>query len=100
MRRGILFKLGFCLMVFGISLYSYFDKQNALTRIKIQLPKIETEIRLIREENRRLRYEIDQFENPSHLIELAHRPEFSHLKHPLLREIVTVSDAIAVNYPP
>jgi hypothetical protein len=100
MYQGILLKLGFCLTVFGLCLYSYFDKQNALTQIKIQLPKVEAEIRLVREENRRLRYEIDQFENPSHLIELAHRPEFSHLKHPLLREIVTVSDEIAVNYSP
>ena len=95
MKNSLLPRLGFCLGVLGLSLYSYFDKQNELTQMKIQIPEVEKEIRLIREENRRLRYQIDQFENPSHLIEMAHRPEFSHLKHPLLREILTVPEGIA-----
>ena len=93
----MLLRLGICFAVSGLSLYSYFAKQNELTQFKIQLPEVEKEIRLVREENRRLRYEIDQFENPSHLIELAHHPEFSHLKHPLLREILTVPEGIAAN---
>lgn len=97
MQKSLLPRLGFCLAVLGLCLYSYFDKQNELTQIKIRLPEVEKEIRLVREENRRLRYEIDQFESPTHLIELAHRPEFSHLKHPLLREILTVPEGIASN---
>lgn len=97
MQKSLLPRLGFCLTVLGLCLYSYFDKQNELTQIKIRLPEVEKEIRLVREENRRLRYEIDQFESPTHLIEMAHRPEFSHLKHPLLREILTVPEGIASN---
>jgi len=93
----MLMKLGICVSVFGCCLFSYLEKQNEVTELKIQLPEMERKIALIREESRRLRYEIDQFENPSHLIELAHRPEFSHLKHPLLREILTVPEAIAAN---
>jgi hypothetical protein len=90
-------RLGVCLSLFGLCLYSYLDTQNELTQLKIQLPEVEKEIRLIREESRRLFFEIDRFENPSHLIEMAHRPEFSHLKHPLLREILTVPEAFASN---
>jgi hypothetical protein len=71
--------------------------QNELTHLKIRLPDVEKEIKLIQEENRRLAYEIDQFENPSHLIEIAHRPEFAHLKHPLLKEILTVPEVLASN---
>jgi hypothetical protein len=97
MYKKILLKLGFCLMVLGVCLYSYFDKQNELTQMKIQLPELEKDIRSIRDETRRLRYEVDQFENPSHLIELAHHPEFSHLKHPLLREILTVPESIVAS---
>lgn len=93
----MLIKLGFCLSVFGLCLYSYLESQNELTQLKIQLPKVEKEVKLIREENRRLAYELDQFENPTRLIEMAHRPEFSHLKHPLLREILTVPEAFASN---
>jgi len=59
------------------------------------LPAVEKEIHLINEENRRLAFELEQFENPAHLIELAHHPEFGHLKHPLLKEILTVPEALA-----
>lgn len=95
--KQLLIQVGICLAVFGLCLYSYLEKQNALTKLKIQLPQMEKEIQTVREENRRLGYQIDQFESPSHLIELAHRPEFSHLKHPILREILTVPEAIALN---
>lgn len=93
--RDLLLRLGICLTVFGLCLYSYLDQQNLATHLKIQLPEVERQIKLIQEENRRLAYEIDQFENPTHLIELAHRPEFSHLRHPLLKEILTVPEALA-----
>lgn len=93
-------QVGICLAVFGFCLYSYLDAQNALTKMKIQLPQKEKEIDLVQEENRRLAYEIERFENPSHLIELAHRPEFGHLKHPILREILTVPEAFASNEVP
>ena len=95
----ILMKLGFCLLASGAALYSYFDKQNELTQMKIRLPALEKEIRQIRDETRKLQYEVDQFENPSHLIELAHYPEYGHLKHPLLREILTVPEGIVAQAP-
>jgi hypothetical protein len=95
--RQLLLRLALCLTVFGLCLYSYLDLQNELTALKMLLPAVEKEIDLVAEENRRLSYEIGQFQSPSHLIELAHRPEFSHLKHPLLKEILTVPEAIASN---
>ena len=95
--RNLLLRLGFCLSVFGFCLYSYLNVQNQVTHLKIRLPEVEQEIKLIQEENRRLAYQIDQFENPAHLIELAHYPEYAHLKHPLLKEILTVPEAFATN---
>ncbi len=95
--RELLFRLGICLSVFGLCLYTYLNTQNQLTHLKIRLPEVEKEIKLIQEENRRLAYELDQFESPAHLIELAHRPEYAHLKHPLLKEILTVPEAFASN---
>ncbi len=94
---NLLVRLGICVGVFGTLLFFYLEKQNELTQLKIQLPKIERQIANLREESRHLRYEIDQFESPTHLIELAHRPEFGHLKYPLLKEILTVPEAIASN---
>ena len=95
--RSLLPRLGVCLTAFALCLYSYLDTQNQLTHLKIRLPEVEKEVRLIQEENRRLAYEIDQFESPAHLIELAHSPEYAHLKHPLIKEILTVPEAFASN---
>jgi len=92
--------MGFCLTVFGFCLYSYLEEQNELTKLKMAVPKRGKEIDLIREENRRLSYQVDQFESPSHLMELARQPEYSHLKHPVLKEILTVPEAYAINEAP
>jgi hypothetical protein len=95
MKKNLFLRLGFCFVLCGFCLYSYLEKQNELTELKIKLPEVDQEFRLSREENRRLSYEIDQFQSPSHLIELVRRPEFSHLKHPLLKEILTVPEVFA-----
>jgi hypothetical protein len=76
-----------CAFSCGGVLYAYVSGQNDVTKVRIELPKITREVRLLEEQNLRLRYEIERFENPKHLMELAKRPEFSHLKHPLRDEI-------------
>jgi hypothetical protein len=93
MNKEFLIKIGVCLMVFALCLYSYIDKQNQLTKMRMEIPHLAKEIKAIKEENTRLQYEIDQFESPAHLMELARSSEFSHLKHPLLKEILTVPEA-------
>ncbi len=90
-------RLGVCFVTFGFCLYSYLHQQNMLTQVKMQLPRREKEMELVREEIRRLSYELDQYESPNRLIELAHLPEFSHLKHPVLKEILTVPEVLALN---
>ena len=44
----------------------------------------------LREENLRLRFEIEKFENPINLMELSRKPQYSHLKHPYLTDIITI----------
>lgn len=90
-------RIAVCVGIFGWCLFSYLEKQNELTQLKIQIPILEKQMSALREERKHLQYEIDQFENPSHLIELAHKPEFGHLKHPVLKEILTVPEAFASN---
>ena len=96
MQKGLLLQLGFCLGVFSLCLYSYQSKQNELTHLKIRLPELEKEISAIREEAQRLNYEIDKVESPARLIQLAHQPQFQHLKHPLMKEVLTVQEGIAL----
>ena len=72
-------------------LYSYVDEQNKLTRLRLEIPLLATEVKAIQEENIRLRYEIDLFESPEHLMQLAAKSSFSHLKHPIHSEILFIA---------
>lgn len=93
---ALTFRLFLCLGALGICLFSYIEKQNELTKLRIQIPLVSKEIRVIHEENTRLQYEIEQFESPEHLLELARQSEFSHLKQPLVKEILTVAEGSPV----
>ncbi len=78
----------FCIVVGGVFVYSYIQKQNALTSLRLEIPVIDKELRVILEDNKRLKYEIDQFKSPSHLMALAQQPEFAHLRYPHSNELV------------
>lgn len=59
----------------------------------MRVPILSKELQAIEEENVRLLFAVEKFENPLHLMELARKPEFSHLKHPLVTEIIIVDIA-------
>ena len=100
MNRGFLTRILVCIFVFGLCLYSYIDRQNALTRLRLEIPVVAKELKDLKEENTRLKYEIDLFESPEHLMQLASNSEFSHLKHPMSKEIVTLSEGLALQSAP
>lgn len=79
-----------CILVMGVFLYAYITKQNNITELRLQIPVASKELDAVNQENIRLQFEIDQFEKPQHLMELSSQPQFSHLKHPLLEEIITI----------
>jgi hypothetical protein len=89
-----------CIFFFGFTLASYVEKQNQVTAFKLRIPQIAKEIKLLHEDNARLVYEIEQFESPENLLYLAQKKEFSHLKHPLISEIFTLKEAIALKSDP
>ncbi len=92
MKKLLLIKVFLCALSFGGALYAYVQQQNDLTYVRIELPVLSDEVRLLQEENMRLSLEIDHFENPKHLMQLANRPEFSHLKHPIVDEIIVMDE--------
>jgi hypothetical protein len=91
-----MWRIFLCVICAGLFLYSYIDAQNALTRLRLQIPVMAKEIKGIKEENTHLKYEIELFESPQHLLELASHSEFTHLKQPLLKEIITMPQGIAL----
>jgi hypothetical protein len=68
--------------------------------LKIRLPQLERDIKWLSDENCRLQYEIERIENPTRLIELAHRPEFGNLKHPLMKEVLILPEGVALKSEP
>lgn len=90
MNIGIFIRICFCILIVGILLYAFINKQNQITELRLQIPVASKELEMIQQENTRLQFEVDQFENPNHLMELARQPQFSHLKHPLVNEIIKV----------
>ncbi len=79
-----------CIAAIGGCLFIYIDALNRVTELRLAIPDLAKEVKDIQEENQRLHYEIDNFESPLHLMELARKPEFSHLKHPSTNEIILI----------
>jgi cell division protein FtsB len=80
------------ILIASLTLYFYIEKQNDLTELRMEIPALQKELKRIEENNIRLQYEIDQFESPVHLMELARKPEFSHLKYPRLNEVIILRE--------
>ncbi|MGR3972982.1 MAG: hypothetical protein QRY72_00135 [Candidatus Rhabdochlamydia sp.] len=76
--------------------YTYLQKQNECTAIKMKLPLIAKEVRKIHEHNHELHYQVSCFENPEHLIYLAKEPQYAHLKFPFTHHITQVQEGLAV----
>ena len=98
MISGVLLRIFACLAFFSFSVYSYLDKQNTCTELKMRLPKLTKEIEAINEVNANLQYQIECFENPQHLLSMAGRPEYQHLKFPFTEEVLTVKEGLALQY--
>jgi len=95
-NRGIVIKTGFLLLCCTFFLYSYLVKQNELTKMKMELPTLAKSIKDLKEENKQLIYELEQMENPCRLMELVRSSEFSHLKHPFVKDILTIPEGVAL----
>ena len=92
MNLGILCRLLICLGFLGGFLYLTIDRQNEITKMRFAIPQLVKEIEEIKEENTRLMFQIECFENPIHLMQLARLNEYCHLKHPMKNEILTVRE--------
>jgi cell division protein FtsL len=85
---GLLARFFVCITFAALILYKSIDNQNDLTELQLAIPSLEKEVQDIREKNLELQYEIERFESPLHLMELARQPEYGHLKYPSINEIV------------
>ena len=91
---GLLIRLLICIFFAGLMLYKYINKLNDLTELRLSNPILAREVKEVHEQNLELQYAIDCFESPLHLMELADKPEFGHLKYPTLNEILLLPETL------
>lgn len=91
MKNNIFLKISICVLSIASVMYSHLEDQNEMTKLKVLIPRLESQLWAAQEENTRLQYEIEQFESPANLMLLAKQCEFSHLRHPYDDEVLTVS---------
>lgn len=81
-----------CLIAVSACWFSYLEKQNELTGLRLYAPKLVQEVKGIREKNTQLKYQIQQLESPENLMKLSHEAKFSHLKHPFGKDILVLQE--------
>ncbi len=96
MKRIFFFQCGISLFFLGFFIYSYLEKQNNCTKMKMIIPKITKEVSDLLEENGNLQYQIECFENPEHLLEIVAAPEYRHFKFPFTEEVLIVKKGLAL----
>lgn len=93
MKKGLFIRLVLCITFLGGCLYSYLNLQNSITQLRINIPQLASEVRRIEEENTHFQYEIEKFESPANLLEIAKKNSFSHLRFPVDSAVVTLKQA-------
>ena len=96
MNKAALLRGVVCIFILSLFLYFYTDHENSVTQLRISLPVLSKEIKMIEEENRRLKYLIEEFENPEHLMQLASLKEYSHLAYPLFKDVLQCETGLAL----
>ncbi len=81
MKKVFFAKVFICIAGCGSMLYSYINTQNVLCARRLILPSLAKEVSVLHEENTRLRFEIERFEDPKNLMQLAKMQNFRHLKY-------------------
>jgi len=94
--KAVFIYVGLCIICGALFLYSYLEKQNTLMRLRLEIPLLAKEITDLKEHNTRLKYEIELFESPQHLLQLARQTRFAHLKQPLYKEILSLAEGLAL----
>ncbi len=92
MNGGLLSRLLICIFVVALFLYTFINKQNEITELKIHIPKLAKQVRSLQDENALMRFEISRSENPHDLITLSRSPDFSYLKYPRTSDVIVIKE--------
>lgn len=63
-------------------LYAYINKQNNLTKLRLEIPNLWAKLRYLEQENTSLIFLVEKLESPEHLMQIASLPEYQYLHYP------------------
>lgn len=90
MYRKLLTKLFICFCALGLSLYQLVEEQNRLAALRVALPTLEQEVRLLQAEILTMRHLLKGAMSPAKLLKLAKEPAYAHLNFPSEPEILYI----------
>lgn len=85
--RAIFARLGICICLFGAFLMRHVQRQNDLTRVRLEIPQIAMQARALEERSLQLKEEVGKLQTPKVLLDQLDRGEFAHLMAPLPQQI-------------
>lgn len=88
--RGLLIRVWICLLILGVTLYAFVERQNHLRKIQVEIPKLKKEYAALKENNGKLQYELQKSLDPKRLQELLQKAPYGHLKFPSKNEILYI----------
>lgn len=97
MSKQNVIRLLCCLLILSVYFYLVIQKQNSVNYLSLQIPKLNKDLKTLEEENLKLQFEIDCFESPDHLMQLVKKEGFTHLRYPVVKDVVTVAEGVALH---
>ncbi|SPN73555.1 hypothetical protein C10C_0386 [Chlamydia serpentis] len=91
MNKSRFLRLLCCLCFCGSLFYCYINKQNTLTKLRLEIPSLSIRLRQLEQRNVSLHFLIDRIERPDHLMEIATLPEYQYLEYPSEENIYILS---------
>ncbi len=80
--RGEGLRLAICIALLGTFLIAHVERQNELTRLRLQIPQIHARSCRLKESAMQLQSRVIKSQSPRHLLTLLKRKEFQHLHFP------------------
>ncbi len=80
--KGLLWRSGACILLLGAFLLHHVERQNELTRLRLEIPQIDMQWRALQERALQLRGKVLSRQTPRALLAQLQKPEFAHLKNP------------------
>lgn len=93
-------KILLCFLAIGLSLYQLVEEQNQLAALRVALPALEQEVRLLQADILSMQNLLGSTQTPAKLLKWSAEPEYSHLAFPYETEILHVPLDVPLNPTP